>query len=166
MTNPATTHAGQLARRACTAPAIRARQCPLCRTPAGEPYQPKPEGDHLARYLDAHTAAQITKAYMAAVLGELVVIDVCSTVIPVPREPAQELTVAERARRGACKAAALAKLEQLLQAGHTLSYAPDPVWDGYWADLRDGAGHLAETGSGATKTEALTDLARRLGGAR
>ena len=67
-----------------TAPAVRARQCPLCETPPGEPCQPKPSGDHLARYLDAYTAGQLTKAYMAMVLGELVVIDAC-TVITAPR---------------------------------------------------------------------------------
>lgn len=31
-------------------------------------------GDHLARYLDAYTAGELTRAYMAAVIGELVVI--------------------------------------------------------------------------------------------
>ena len=70
-----------------TAPqAARTRQCPLCATPAGEPCQPKPAGDHLARYLDAYTAGQLTRAYMAMVLGELVVIDVC-VVIPGQRQP-------------------------------------------------------------------------------
>ena len=63
-----------------TAPAVRSRQCPLCETPAGEACQPKPSGDHLARYLDAYTAGQLTKAYMAMVLGELVVIDGCTVV--------------------------------------------------------------------------------------
>ena len=63
-----------------TAPAVRARQCPLCEAPAGEPCQDKPAGDHLARYLDAYTAGQLTKAYMAAVLGEFVVIDRCAVV--------------------------------------------------------------------------------------
>ena len=58
----------------------RARTCPLCETPAGEPCQPRPEGDHLARYLDAYTAGQLTRAYMAMVLGELVVIDVYAVV--------------------------------------------------------------------------------------
>jgi hypothetical protein len=46
-------------------------------TPAGRPCQDKPEGDHLARYLDAYTAGKLTRAYMAMVLGEMVVIDVC-----------------------------------------------------------------------------------------
>jgi hypothetical protein len=54
---------------------VRARQCPLCEMPAGEPCQPKPEGNHLTRYLDAYTAGQLTRQYMALVLGELVVID-------------------------------------------------------------------------------------------
>jgi len=54
--------------------AARDRQCPLCDTPPGQPCQPKPAGDHLARYLDAYTAGKLTRAYMAAVVGELVVI--------------------------------------------------------------------------------------------
>ena len=64
-----------------TAPqAARARQCPLCDAPPGEPCQLKPAGDHLARYLDAYTAGQLTKAYMAMVVGELVEID-ASTIV-------------------------------------------------------------------------------------
>ena len=64
-----------------TAPqAARARQCPLCDAPSGEPCQLKPAGDHLARYLDAYTAGQLTKAYMAMVVGELVEID-ASTIV-------------------------------------------------------------------------------------
>ena len=51
----------------------RARQCPLCQAPGGTPCQRKPDGDHLARYLDAYTAGQLTRAYLAMVLGELVV---------------------------------------------------------------------------------------------
>ena len=57
------------------APAVRARECPLCDTPAGEPCQPRPSGDHLARDLDAYTAGRLTKAYMAMVVGELVIVD-------------------------------------------------------------------------------------------
>ena len=57
------------------AEAARARHCPLCEAPPGAPCQAKPPGDHLARYLDAYTAGQLTRAYMAAVVGELVVID-------------------------------------------------------------------------------------------
>jgi hypothetical protein len=56
------------------AQAARARPCPLCPAPPGTPCQRKPPGDHLARYLDAYTAGQLTRAYMAAVVGELVVI--------------------------------------------------------------------------------------------
>ena len=56
------------------AEAARSGQCPLCQAPRGTACQRKPEGDHLARYLDAYTAGQLTRAYMAAVLGELVVI--------------------------------------------------------------------------------------------
>jgi hypothetical protein len=67
-----------------TTAAARARQCPLCEAAPGMPCQPRPEGDHLARYLDAHIAGRLTKAYMAAVVGELVVIDAC-IVIPSPR---------------------------------------------------------------------------------
>jgi hypothetical protein len=62
------------------AQAARARQCPLCNAPPGEPCQLKPAGDHLTRYLDAYTAGQLTKAYMAAVVGELVEIDMCTIV--------------------------------------------------------------------------------------
>lgn len=58
----------------------RCRTCPLCEAPAGEPCQPKPEGDHLARYLGAFTAGQLTRAYLAMVLGELVVIDTCAVI--------------------------------------------------------------------------------------
>ena len=54
--------------------AARGRRRPLCQTPAGTPCQPKPEGDHLARYLDAYIADQLTRAYMAAVVDERVVI--------------------------------------------------------------------------------------------
>ena len=70
-----------------TFPAVRARECPLCETPAGQPCQDKPPADHLARYLDALTAGQLTRQYVAMVLGELVVIDVCA-VIPGQRQPA------------------------------------------------------------------------------
>jgi hypothetical protein len=57
------------------AQAARARPCPLCEAAPGTPCQRKPAGDHLARYLDAYTAGQLTRAYMAALVGELVVID-------------------------------------------------------------------------------------------
>jgi len=57
-----------------TAPAVRARECPLCGSPAGEPCQARPEADHLARFLDAYTAGQLTREYMARTVGELVVI--------------------------------------------------------------------------------------------
>jgi hypothetical protein len=55
--------------------AARARPCPLCGAPPGAQCQAKPAGDHLARYLDAYTAGQLTREYMRVVLGELVVID-------------------------------------------------------------------------------------------
>jgi hypothetical protein len=54
--------------------AARNRQCRLCQAPPGTPCQAKPEGDHLARYLDACTSGQLAREYMAAVLAELVVI--------------------------------------------------------------------------------------------
>jgi hypothetical protein len=60
-----------------TLQAARARQCPLCQAAPDTPCQRKPPGDHLARYLDAYTAGQLTRAYLAAVVGELVVIDRC-----------------------------------------------------------------------------------------
>jgi hypothetical protein len=56
------------------AQAARARRCPLCCAPPGTLCQRKPPGDHLARYLDAYTAGELTREYLAAVLGELVVI--------------------------------------------------------------------------------------------
>jgi hypothetical protein len=56
------------------AQAARGRRCPLCQAAPGTPCQPKPPGDHLARHLDAYTAGELTRAYVAAVLGELVVI--------------------------------------------------------------------------------------------
>jgi hypothetical protein len=59
---------------------VRERECLLCGTLAGQPCQAKPEGDHLARYMDTYTAGQLTKAYMAMVLGELVIIDTCVVV--------------------------------------------------------------------------------------
>jgi hypothetical protein len=59
------------------AQAARARHCPLCEAPPGAPCQAKPEADHLARYLDAYTAGELTRAYLRAVVGELVVIDRC-----------------------------------------------------------------------------------------
>jgi hypothetical protein len=52
----------------------RGRGCPLCGALPGAACQADPSGDHLARYLDAYTAGQLTRAFMAAVLGELVVI--------------------------------------------------------------------------------------------
>jgi hypothetical protein len=55
------------------AQAARARRCPLCRARPGAPCQAKPPGDHLARYLDAYTAGHLSRGYLAAVLGELVV---------------------------------------------------------------------------------------------
>jgi hypothetical protein len=67
---------------------VRSRVCPLCETPAGQPCQLKPEGDHLARYLDAYTAGQLTKAYMAMTVGELVVLDDCAIVTSREPDPA------------------------------------------------------------------------------
>jgi hypothetical protein len=76
-----------------TAPAaIHARPCPLCQTPAGEPCQIQPAADHLARYLDSYTAGQLTWAYMAKTLGELVVIDPSAVILVSPEaDPADQL---------------------------------------------------------------------------
>jgi hypothetical protein len=63
-----------IARTKTAAAAARARRCGLCQAPPAQPCQAKPTGDHLARYLDAYTAGRLTREYMAAVLGELVVI--------------------------------------------------------------------------------------------
>jgi len=67
-----------------TVTAARGRGCPLCQASPGEPCQLKPAGDHLARYLDAYTAGQLTRVYMAMVLGELVVLDDCAIVLGTP----------------------------------------------------------------------------------
>jgi hypothetical protein len=72
---------GTIPRTATAAQAARARRCPLCWAQPGTPCQRKPAGDHLARYLDAYTAGQLSREYMAAVTGELVVIT-RSQVIP------------------------------------------------------------------------------------
>jgi len=56
-----------------TAQSPRDRKCPLCGRRPGRPCQRKPAGDHLARFLDAYTAGQLSHAYIALVLGELVV---------------------------------------------------------------------------------------------
>jgi hypothetical protein len=68
-----------------THPAVRTRACPLCEAPAGRPCQDKPSGDHLARYVDAYTAGQLTHAYMVLVLSELVVVDAC-VVVAIPAQ--------------------------------------------------------------------------------
>ena len=57
------------------AEAARARRCPLCEAAPGCPCRAKPEADHLARFLDAYVAGKLSRAYLAAVVGELVVID-------------------------------------------------------------------------------------------
>jgi hypothetical protein len=57
------------------AEAARARRCALCDVAPGVPCQAKPEADHLARFLDAYVAGKLSRAYLAAVAGELVVID-------------------------------------------------------------------------------------------
>ena len=59
---------------------VRGRACPLCETPAGLPCQPKPAGDHLARFWTLTPPASSPRQYMAMVLGELVVIDGCTVV--------------------------------------------------------------------------------------
>ena len=63
-----------------TVAVMRGRACPLCEAAPGEPCQPKPAADHLARYLDAYTAGHLARRDMAMVLGELVVIDVCAVI--------------------------------------------------------------------------------------
>jgi hypothetical protein len=62
------------------AQAARARRCPLCQSAPNRPCQAKPPADHLARFLDAFTAGQLTRGYMARVLGELVVIHTAAIV--------------------------------------------------------------------------------------
>ncbi len=48
-----------------------------------------------------------------------------------------------------------------LPEGRAVAYQPDTAWDGWRADLRDGAG-VVGTGWGATQPEALAGLRRRL----
>jgi hypothetical protein len=52
----------------------RLRRCPICDTPPGTPCQAKPAADHLGRFLDAYTAGQLSREYLSAVVGKLVVI--------------------------------------------------------------------------------------------
>jgi hypothetical protein len=54
--------------------AARLRRCPICDTRPGTPCQAKPAADHLGRFLDAYTAGQLSREYLSAVVGELVVI--------------------------------------------------------------------------------------------
>ena len=81
---PPVTYAEHLAVPAALAE-VRSRPCPLCEALPGEPCQPKPAADHLARWLDAHTSGHLARAYMARVVGELIVIDLASTVVPAQR---------------------------------------------------------------------------------
>ena len=77
------------------AQAARAR-CALCEKPPGVPCQAKPEADHLARFLDAYIAGRLSRAYLAAVVGKLVVIDravmIPAATVPAPRPPADPAT--------------------------------------------------------------------------
>ena len=134
--------------------AVHSRACPLCETPAGELCQPKPAGDHLARYLDACIAGKLANAYMAMVLGELVVIDECAVIAsagaPVPGEDPPVVPEAVAA---------------LLAAGCTLTYEPE-VTGGWFAILRAGDGRMTENGCGPTQADSLAHLADRLGRAR
>jgi hypothetical protein len=83
------------------ATAVQARRCPLCGTEAGEPCQPRPPADHLARYLDSYTAGQLTWAYMAKTLGELVVIDPSAVILVSPEpDPADQLAEVRRVLDG------------------------------------------------------------------
>jgi hypothetical protein len=61
--------------------AARARPCPLCEAPGGASCQAKPEADHLARYLDAYVEGKLSRAYLRAVVGELVIIDRCVMIL-------------------------------------------------------------------------------------
>ena len=114
-----------------TSPAVRARACLLCGAEPGELCQPKPAGDHLARYLDAATAGQLTRAYMAKVLGELVVIDVYA-VITVPAQPTAArgggrlpMTALNAAARAAIRDAGFTRAEWLRMWGYA-----DTTWGG------------------------------------
>lgn len=62
--------------------------CPLCLAAPGRPCQPKPSGDHLARYLDAYTAGALTREYMSVILAEIVVVDACTVIPAQPSGPA------------------------------------------------------------------------------
>ena len=116
------------------ADAARGHRCPLCATSAGQPCQPKPAGDHLARYLDAYTAGQVSRGYMTLVLGDLIVIDACA-VITAP-QPA----LAEAAAYDWCPATTELDDETLYcdrDAGHAGSHhapGPDEGSEVAWSD--------------------------------
>ena len=48
---------------------------------ARRPMPGQPEADHLARYRDAYVAGKLSRAYLRAVVGELVVIDRCVMIL-------------------------------------------------------------------------------------
>jgi hypothetical protein len=54
--------------------AARLLPCSLCWAPAGAPCQRAPEGDHLARYLDAYRNGRISRPDMTAVFAAAEVI--------------------------------------------------------------------------------------------
>lgn len=60
--------------------AARAFDCTLCGAPAGQPCLPVPEGDHVARYLDAYAAGAVPRSAVAAGISDLIVVDICAVI--------------------------------------------------------------------------------------
>ena len=53
---------------------VRRLPCGLCWARSGTPCQRHPVADHLQRWLDAYSAGQVTKADLAVVFGQIVVV--------------------------------------------------------------------------------------------
>jgi hypothetical protein len=114
-----------------TAPPARSRACPLCGTPAGEPCQPKPAADHLARLLDAYMCGKLTRAHLVAVVDGLTVIDESAVIGEAEMPP---------------------RLDDLLSRGLEVSFVKDP--EGIVALVDDHAAGV-HTGIGGTAADAL-----------
>lgn len=51
----------------------RTATCPVCRAGAGAPCRERPEGDHLARWLEVIDAGHVSRQAVTVVIGRLVV---------------------------------------------------------------------------------------------
>jgi hypothetical protein len=54
--------------------AVRKTPCTLCSAVAGTPCQRQPAADHLARWLTAYTAGKVTRAELAEVFAQVVIL--------------------------------------------------------------------------------------------